>query len=170
MRIIALTITLAFIILACGCCSTSSSTQSTSAAANTVSTSAAANTVSTSAAANTVSTSTPANTVSTPAQTLKQDSKSIGERNAANKALSYLKSSAFSRSGLVDQLEYEGFTRQEAEYGVGQSGADWNKQAALKAASYLKTSSFSRSGLIDQLEYEGFTPQQAEYGVRAVGY
>jgi len=161
MRIIALTITLAFIMLACGCCSTSSSTQSTPAPANTVSTPAPANTVSTPA---------PAKTVSTPAQTLKQNSASVGERNAANKALSYLRTMAFSRDGLIKQLEYEGFSHQEAVYGVDQSGADWNEQAAKKAASYLKTMSFSRSGLINQLEYEGFTPQQAEYGVRAVGY
>jgi SOS response regulatory protein OraA/RecX len=94
----------------------------------------------------------------------------LGERNAANEALSYLRSSSFSREGLIKQLEYEGFSHQEAVYGVDQSGADWNEQAALEAAAYLKSSSFSRSGLIDQLEYEGFTPQQAEYGVRAVGY
>ena len=61
-------------------------------------------------------------------------------------------------------------TRKEAEYGVAQSGADWNEQAAKKAAQYLKYSSFSRSGLIDQLEFEGFTARQAEYGAKAVGY
>ncbi|WP_197018483.1 Ltp family lipoprotein [Methanoculleus sp. MH98A] len=104
----------------------------------------------------------------TPTKTL--DTATMGEKNAAKKALSYLRYSAFSREGLIDQLEYEGFTYKEAVYGVDQSGADWNEQAAKKAAQYLKYSSFSRSGLIDQLEYEGFTPAQAEYGVRAVGY
>jgi hypothetical protein len=94
----------------------------------------------------------------------------MGERNAVKKAESYLKYSSFSRTGLIEQLEYEGFTRQEAEYGVDHTGANWNEQAAKKAESYLKHSSFSRTGLIEQLEYEGFTPQQAEYGVRAVGY
>ncbi len=127
-------------------------------------------TLSTPAPTNTVSTVTPTRTVSTPAPTLKQDTTTMGEKNAAKKALSYLRYSSFSRDGLIKQLEYEGFTHQEAVYGVDQSGANWNEQAALKAESYLKYSSFSRSGLIDQLEYEGFTPQQAEYGVRAVGY
>ena len=42
----------------------------------------------------------------------------IGEKNALNKALSYLDYSAFSREGLIEQLEYEGFTREQAEYGV----------------------------------------------------
>ena len=29
---------------------------------------------------------------------------------------------SFSRSGLIDQLKYEGFTREQAEYGVKQNG------------------------------------------------
>jgi len=117
-----------------------------------------------------VSTPAPTTSVSTPAPTLKPDKTTMGERNAAKKALEYLRFTSFSRDGLIDQLEFEGFTRQEAEYGVDQSGADWNEQAALKAEQYLKFMSFSRSGLIDQLEFEGFTRQQAEYGVQAVGY
>ena len=34
---------------------------------------------------------------------------------------SYLDSSAFSRAGLLDQLEYEGFTSEQAQYGVDQA-------------------------------------------------
>ena len=95
---------------------------------------------------------------------------SVGKQNAREKAAHYLELMAFSRSGLIDQLEYEGFTTTEAEYGVDAQGANWNAQAALQAAHYLELMAFSRSGLIDQLEYEGFTRTQAEYGVGAVGY
>jgi hypothetical protein len=95
---------------------------------------------------------------------------SVGKQNAREKAAHYLELMAFSRSGLIDQLEYEGFTTTEAEYGVDAQGANWNAQAALQAAHYLELMAFSRSGLIDQLEYEGFTTTQAEYGVDAVGY
>jgi hypothetical protein len=95
---------------------------------------------------------------------------SVGERNARESAADYLEYSSFSRSGLIDQLEYEGFTTTQAKYGVDAQGANWNAQAALKAADYLEYSSFSRSGLIDQLEYEGFTTTQAQYGANAVGY
>ncbi len=109
-------------------------------------------------------------TTTTPAVEEQSDTATIGEKNALSKALSYLRSSAFSYSGLVKQLEFEGFTYQEAVYGVDNSGADWNEQATLKAQSYLKYSAFSRQGLIDQLEFEGFTSEQAEYGVNAVGY
>jgi len=41
---------------------------------------------------------------------------------AAMKAASYLDYSAFSRSGLMDQLGYEGFTRAQANYAVSQVG------------------------------------------------
>ena len=91
-------------------------------------------------------------------------------KNALKTAKSYLRYSAFSYTGLVGQLEYEGYTTQEATYAVDNCGADWNEQAAKCAESYLKYSSFSRTGLIEQLEYEGFTYAQALYGVKAVGY
>lgn len=94
----------------------------------------------------------------------------MGERNALESAKSYLKYSAFSYSGLIDQLEYEGYSKAEATYAVDHCGADWNEQAALSAASYLKSSSFSKQGLIDQLEFEGFTHAQAVYGVEKNGY
>jgi len=105
-----------------------------------------------------------------PIVTNKQDKATIGEKNAAKKALDYLRVMSFSRDGLIKQLEFEGFTHQEAVYGVDQSGADWYKQAALKAKEYLKIMSFSRDGLIKQLEFEGFTHEQAIYGIQAVGY
>lgn len=95
---------------------------------------------------------------------------SIEQTNALNRAKRYLNSSAFSYNGLIEQLEYEGYSNESAVYAVDNCGADWNEQAAKKARRYLDTTSFSRSGLIDQLLYEGFTQEQAEYGVTAVGY
>lgn len=41
---------------------------------------------------------------------------------AAKKAQSYLDVMEFSRQGLIDQLLYEGFTAEQAEYGVTQVG------------------------------------------------
>ncbi len=94
----------------------------------------------------------------------------MGQQNALGTAESYLNYSAFSHDGLVEQLEYEGYSNEEATYAVDNCGADWNEQAANCAQSYLDYSSFSRDGLIEQLEYEGFTTTQAEYGAKAVGY
>ena len=93
-----------------------------------------------------------------------------GEKNALAKALEYLDFTSFSYSGLIDQLEYEGFSSSEAAYGADHCGADWYEQAAKKAKEYLEFTSFSRQGLIDQLKYEGFTDEQAEYGARQNGY
>lgn len=87
-----------------------------------------------------------------------------GEEEALDRAYDYLHSLAFSYEGLVDQLEYEGFTYSEATYAADNCGADWYQQALLKAWDYLESLPFSYSGLIDQLEYEGFTYDQAVYG------
>ena len=91
------------------------------------------------------------------------------EQNAIGSAEDYLSFTAFSRSGLIGQLEYEGFTNAEATLAVDYLHVDWNEQAWKSAEQYLEFSSFSRSGLIDQLEYEGFTTEQATYGVDQTG-
>lgn len=95
---------------------------------------------------------------------------SMLEENALKKAKSYLDLMPFSYSGLIEQLEYEGFTHSEAVYGADNCGADWYEQAVKKAADYLDLMAFSRSGLIEQLEYEGYTHEQAVYGVEQNGY
>ena len=94
----------------------------------------------------------------------------MGQQNALKKASDYLSFSSFSHNGLIEQLEFEGFSTEDATYAVDNCGADWNEQAANKAQQYLDFSSFSRDGLIEQLEFEGFTKEQSEYGVSAVGY
>lgn len=94
----------------------------------------------------------------------------IGQKNALASAKSYLRHSSFSYKGLIEQLEFEGYSNSDATYAVNNCGADWNEQAAKSAQSYISHSSFSRAGLIEQLEFEGFTHEQALYGVKAVGY
>ncbi len=97
----------------------------------------------------------------------------VAQQNAYRSAVSYLDYTAFSRTGLLAQLVFEGFADGDAEFAVarleGEGGVDWNAQAAASAANYLQFSPFSRAGLIDQLEFEGFTPEQAEYGVSTTG-
>ncbi|MGH2729937.1 MAG: Ltp family lipoprotein [Actinomycetota bacterium] len=87
-----------------------------------------------------------------------------GQENALASAESYLSMSGFSRSGLIGQLEFEGYSTKNAAFAVDHLNVDWNEQAARSAESYLSMSGFSRSGLIEQLEFEGYTHQQAEYG------
>ncbi len=91
------------------------------------------------------------------------------QEQAVRQAEQYLDYTAFSRSGLIEQLEFEGFSRADATYAVDHITVDWKKQAAKKAEEYLDYTAFSRSGLIKQLEFEGFTSSQAKYGADAVG-
>lgn len=90
---------------------------------------------------------------------------SSGKRNALKSAKNYISVMPFSYSGLVEQLEYEGYSNSEATYAADNCGADWYEQAVKSAKQYLEVMAFSRSGLIDQLEYEGYTYDQAVYGV-----
>lgn len=90
--------------------------------------------------------------------------------NVVNTAKNYLSFMAFSRKGLIDQLVYEGYSQESAEYAVDNIGADWNQQCAKVAKNYLDYMSFSRDGLYQQLAYEGFTDEQIQYGLSQVGY
>lgn len=92
-----------------------------------------------------------------------------GEKNALSTAKSYLSFSAFSYSGLVEQLKFEGYSSSEAEYGADNCGVDWEQQALKMAKDYLDYTAFSYSGLVDQLEFEGFTHTQAQYGADNCG-
>lgn len=94
----------------------------------------------------------------------------MGESNALASAKQYLSIMAFSYSGLIEQLEYEGYSNSEATYAADNCGADWYEQAALSAKEYLNIMSFSKQGLIEQLEYDGFTYDQAVYGAEQCGY
>lgn len=98
---------------------------------------------------------------------------SVAQQNAYRSAVSYLEYTGFSRSGLIGQLEFEGYSTADAEFAIArleaEGGVDWNAEAAESAASYLDYTAFSRAGLVDQLLYEGFTPEQAEYGVSTTG-
>lgn len=93
----------------------------------------------------------------------------MGQSNALESALLYLETIPFSYTGLIEQLEYEGYSTEDATYAAENCGANWNEQALKKAKSYLDSTAFSYTGLIDQLEYEGFTSEQATYGVDQCG-
>jgi hypothetical protein len=93
----------------------------------------------------------------------------LSQDNAVRKATEYLQVGAFSHKGLIEQLEYDSFSEDDATSAVDSITVDWNEQAAKKAKNYLDIQGFSHSGLVSQLEYDGFTSSQAEYGVAAAG-
>lgn len=91
------------------------------------------------------------------------------QQNAVGMAEDYLDFTAFSKSGLIEQLKHEGFNDEDATYAVSQISVDWQEQAVDMAFNYLDYSSFSRSGLIEQLIFEGFSNEHATYAVDEVG-
>ncbi len=121
------------------------------------------NTNSTTSSSSSTTTPSTSSNASTPSPT-------TGEKNALRSAREYLSFSAFSYTGLIKQLEYEGYSTEEATYAADNCNANWNEQAAKSAKEYLDMSSFSRQELINQLIYEGYTQEQAEYGVTQNGY
>ena len=76
----------------------------------------------------------------------------------------------FSKSGLIKQLEFDGYSSEDATYATENCNANWNEQAAKSAKNYLDTMSFSKSELIHQLEFDGYSKEEAEYGAQSAGY
>ncbi|MGR9049752.1 Ltp family lipoprotein [Halobacillus faecis] len=99
----------------------------------------------------------------------KEDSITVSQKQAVAMAEHYINFMAFSKSGLIDQLEFEGFSTEDATYGVENITVDWQEQAVIKAEEYLDFMAFSRQGLIDQLVFEGFSQEHAAYAASQVG-
>ncbi len=91
------------------------------------------------------------------------------QENALRKAQDYLKMTGFSYEGLIQQLEFEQFSAEDATWAADHVGADWNEQAVRKGEEYLKLSGFSWQGLVDQLVFEKFTSEQAEHAATTLG-
>lgn len=107
----------------------------------------------------------PSSDKNTANESIQSQSITSGQRNALAVAQNYLDFMPFSYTGLIEQLEFEGYTRAEATYAADNCGADWYEQAVRAAENYLEIMAFSRSGLLEQLEFEGYTYDQAVYGV-----
>lgn len=93
----------------------------------------------------------------------------VANNKALESAKSYVDMSGFSYEELISQLEYEGFTHDEAVSAADSCGADWNAEALESAKSYIEMSGFSYTSLVSQLEYEKFTHDQAVYGADNCG-
>ncbi|MGC5222939.1 Ltp family lipoprotein [Micromonospora sp. DT81.3] len=94
----------------------------------------------------------------------------LAQQNAVERARGYLDMMGFSRSDLIGQLEYEGFTVEDATLAVDRLAPDWNAEAVEAARGFLDVSSFTRDTLLDALLYRGFSQSEAEAGLAAVGY
>ena len=103
-----------------------------------------------------------------PEASQEDDGLSTSQTQAIRSAESYLKTMPFSREGLIEQLEFEGFSASDATQAVDAVDPDWSEQAVRSAESYLATMAFSKQGLVEQLEFEGYTTDQATHGASKV--
>jgi Host cell surface-exposed lipoprotein len=100
---------------------------------------------------------------------------SSSQQQAVDSAKQYLETSAFSKQGLIDQLDSSaggGFSASDATAAVDSLNTNWNSEAVQSAKQYLQTSSFSCQDLTQQLSSSagaGFTPAQATYGATKAG-
>jgi|ERR1039458_886665 hypothetical protein len=98
----------------------------------------------------------------------------VSQQNAGRAARNYLAGSAFSKQGLIAQLQYpagHGYSVQDATVAVDGLNVDWTAQAVKSAKEYLQysTSSFSCSRMTGQLSYAKFTASQAQNAATKVG-
>ena len=94
------------------------------------------------------------------------------ESAAAEKAVSrakiYLDMYPFSRQEIIDQLVYDGYTQEDAEYAADNCDADWTELAVRAAKQMLRYyPETSREDLLNILLTSGYTQEQAEAGVAA---
>ncbi len=99
----------------------------------------------------------------------------VSQQNAIADAKEYLATSAFSKRGLIDQLDSSSgssFSAGDATFAVESLHVNWDSEAAKAAKEYLQTSSFSCQGMIQQLSSSAgskFTRAQAAYGAKEAG-
>lgn len=95
---------------------------------------------------------------------------SVSAANALKAAKQYLKVMPFSYKKLIKQLEFDGYSSEDATYAADNCEADWDEQAVKAAKNYLKIMAFSEKKLIQQLEFDGFTNEQATYAAEQNGF
>ena len=98
---------------------------------------------------------------------------------AVRQAKGHLAAMAYTQDELIDQLEYEKFTYDEATYGTALALADASEPlpamsetmtAEEAVKNYLQYFPMSRQGLIDQLsQVDGYSVEEATAGVDASG-
>jgi hypothetical protein len=97
------------------------------------------------------------------------------EQSAVAAAKQYLSISAFSRQGLIDQLDSPdgaGYPVKVATVAVDSLNVNWDTEAVKAAKAYLAMSPFSCKALIQQLDSPDggqFTVAQATYGADHAG-
>jgi hypothetical protein len=91
------------------------------------------------------------------------------QKAARELATEYLTYAAFSVRGLTTQLQFEGFSEEDAAYAVFVLNVNWSDQAAKRAAVYVEREAVTRSELIELLVYDGFSLEEAAFAASVNG-
>lgn len=102
-------------------------------------------------------------------QTQTENEGSSEQRRTIARAESYTNLMAFSRARLIQQLEFEGFTHNDAQWAVDQLTIDWNEQALKKANSYHSLMSLPPDNIRRLLTFEDFSEEQIDYAMTNIG-
>ncbi|MEB6087317.1 Ltp family lipoprotein [Enterococcus casseliflavus] len=102
-------------------------------------------------------------------QTQTENKGSSEQRRAIARAESFTNLMAFSRARLIQQLEFEGFTHNDAQWAVDQLTIDWNEQALKKANSYHSLMSLPPDNIRRLLAFEDFSEEQIDYAMTNIG-
>jgi hypothetical protein len=102
-------------------------------------------------------------------QTQTENEGASEQRRAIARAESYTNLMAFSRARLIQQLEFEGFTHNDAQWAVDQLTIDWNEQALKKANSYHSLMSLPPDNIRRLLASEDFSEEQIDYAMTNMG-
>ena len=101
--------------------------------------------------------------------TAKTKKVSTNQKKALDKAKSLLKSSSYSKEGLLDKLVSLKHSVGNATFAINYCGANWNDQALKKAKSYLVNPELLKEELISQLQLDKFTDDQINYALSTLG-
>ena len=91
------------------------------------------------------------------------------DEHAAKDAQALIHAKAFSRQGLIEQLESMGHPHNAAESAVDTLEADWDEMALKQAASFLSYMTLSGRELTLLLTDAGFTEEEAAFAVENCG-
>lgn len=103
------------------------------------------------------------------AEPSKPEGMTKSQEQAYDKAMQYLSTKSFSHDGLIQQLEFEQFSTEDATFAADNCGADWREQACKEAKQYLSTQAFSQTGLSKQLQFEKYSVDDADYAAANCG-
>ena len=85
-------------------------------------------------------------------------------------AKSYIEYAPMSKEGMIEQLKYENFSQDDAEYAVNHANIKWDEQASRSAVVFIGYSNPTTNELKEQLQFEKFSDEEINYALEHNGF